>query len=83
MGCFGSSLDQQQIRHGYSLLELMENLDREIEHLNKQRASETVNQDERERITRVKRSHLRKIQDCIHELETSGFNQWLIERKLA
>ena len=83
MGGFGSALDQQQIRHGYSLLELMDNLDREIEHLNKQRTSETLNQDEKERLTHVKRSHLRKIQDCIHELESSGFNEWLLERKLA
>ncbi|WP_413440680.1 hypothetical protein [Synechococcus sp. MIT S1220] len=83
MGSFDSALDQQQIRHGYSLLELMENLDHEIEYLNRKRIGATVNEEEKERITRVKRSHLRKIQDCIQELESSGFNQWLMERQLA
>ena len=83
MGCFGSVLDQQQIRHGYSLLKLMEHLDREIEYLNKQRVKNAIDQSERERITRIKQSHLRKIQDCIKELETSGFNQWLTDRQLA
>ena len=61
----------------------MEHLDHEIEYLNKQRVAEKIDQDEKERITRVKRSYLRKIQDCIQELETSGFNQWLTDRQLA
>ncbi|QNI94897.1 hypothetical protein SynA15127_01822 [Synechococcus sp. A15-127] len=42
---FITSLSEQQIRHGYSLLALMEHLDR--------------------------------------ELETSGFNTWLMERRSA
>ena len=83
MGPFETSLDQQQIQHGYSLLKLMEHLDHEMAILNQQRLREGLEEQERNRLTRVKRSHLRKIQDCISELETSGFNQWLLERRLA
>ena len=61
----------------------MEHLDHEMAVLNQQRLKEGLEEQERNRLTRVKRSHLRKIQDCISELETSGFNQWLLERRLA
>ena len=80
---FGITLDQQQIQHGFSLLKLMEHLDHEMAVLNQKRLEQGVEEQERNRLTRVKRSHLRKIQDCIAELESSGFNQWLLERRLA
>ena len=83
MGRFETVLDQQQIQHGYSLLKLMEHLDHEMAVLNQQRLQDGLEEQERNRLTRVKRSHLRKIQDCIAELETSGFNQWLLERQMA
>ena len=83
MGRFETVLDQQQIQHGYSLLKLMDHLDHEMAVLNQQRLQEGLEEQERNRLTRVKRSHLRKIQDCIAELETSGFNQWLLERQMA
>jgi hypothetical protein len=83
MGRFETTLDQHQIQHGYSLLKLMEHLDHEMAVLNQQRLQEGLEEQERSRLTRVKRSHLRKIQDCIAELENSGFNQWLLERRLA
>ena len=78
---FGTPLSQQQIRDGYSLLQLMEHLDLEMVRLNQQRLEDGMEEQERHRLTRIKRSHLRKIQDCIVELETSGFNQWLMERR--
>ena len=83
MGRSETTLDQHQIQHGYSLLKLMEHLDHEMAVLNQQRLQEGLEEQERSRLTRVKRSHLRKIQDCIAELESSGFNQWLLERRLA
>ena len=83
MGRFETTLDQQQIQHGYSLLKLMDHLDHEMAVLNQKRLQAGLAEQERNRLTRVKRSHLRKIQDCITELETSGFNQWLLERRLA
>ena len=83
MAGFAQALSQQQIQQGFSLLKLMEHLDHEMAVLNQLRLKEGLEEQERNRLTRVKRSHLRKIQDCISELETSGFNQWLLERRLA
>ena len=80
---FVTSLTQQQIKHGYSLIRLMEHLDRELERLNQQRLSAGLSTTEGQQLTRIKQSHLRKIQDCILELEHSGFNNWLMERQLA
>ena len=80
---FDTSLTQQQIKHGYSLIKLMEHLDREVERLNQQRLSAGLSTTEGQQLTRIKQSHLRKIQDCILELEHSGFNNWLMERQLA
>ena len=80
---FVTSLTQQQIKHGYSLIKLMEHLDREVERLNQQRLSAGLSTTEGQQLTRIKQSHLRKIQDCIIELEQSGFNNWLMERQLA
>ena len=80
---FVTSLTQQQIKHGYSLIRLMEHLDRELERLNQQRLSAGLSSTEGQQLTRIKQSHLRKIQDCILELEHSGFNNWLMERQLA
>jgi len=83
MGRFCTSLTQQEIRHGYSLLKLIEHLDRELNLLNKQRISAGLSSQEGRRLGRIRFSHLRKIQDCISELDTSGFNAWLLERKMA
>tara|TARA_Y100000739_G_scaffold76831_1_gene65036 strand:- start:4609 stop:4860 length:252 start_codon:yes stop_codon:yes gene_type:complete len=83
MGRFSISLTQQQIRHGYSLLKLMEHLDRELNLLNQQRISAGLSSQEGQRLGRIRFSHLRKIQDCIAELDTSGFNTWLLERQMA
>jgi hypothetical protein len=80
---FAQALSQQQIQQGFSLLKLMEHLDREMAQLNEQRLISGLADQERERLTRIKRSHLRKIHDCIAELESSGFNQWLMERRTA
>ena len=80
---FVTSLTQQQIKHGYSLIKLMEHLDREVERLNQQRLSAGLSTTEGQQLTRIKQSHLRKIQDCSVELERSGFNNWLMERQLA
>ena len=80
---FVTSLTQQQIKHGYSLIKLMEHLDREVERLNQQRLSAGLSTTEGQQLTRIKQSHLRKIQDCIIELEQSGFNNWLMEQQLA
>ena len=83
MAGFEQALSQQQIQQGFSLLKLLEHLDREMDRLNKQRLNSNLADQERERITRIKRSHLCKIQDCIAELENSGFNQWLVEHRIA
>ena len=83
MARFGISLNQQQIRHGYSLLKLMEHLDRELNRLNQQRIQAGPSTSEGRRLGQIRTSHLRKIQDCITELDTSGFNAWLLERQLA
>ncbi|MFL2507329.1 MAG: hypothetical protein ACJ0G7_09545 [Parasynechococcus sp.] len=80
---FITSLSEQQIRHGYSLLALMEHLDRELDLLNQRRLSAGLGSAEGKRLGSIKRSHLNKIRDCISELETSGFNAWLMERRSA
>ena len=80
---FSISLNQQQIRHGYSLLKLMEHLDRELNRLNQQRILAGPSSLEGRRLGQIRTSHLRKIQDCITELDASGFNTWLLERQLA
>ena len=80
---FITSLSEQQIRHGYSLLSLMEHLDRELDRLNQRRVSAGIDTAEGKRLGRIKLSHLSKIRDCISELETSGFNAWLMERRSA
>ena len=82
MGDFASGLSQQAIHHGFSLLRLMESLDHELEHLNQRRLDGGIKDHEKNKLTQIKQSHLRKIQDCIQELENSGFNQWLIERNM-
>ena len=83
MGRFVSKLSQQQIKHGFSLLKLMDNLDRELDLLQQQRLAAGLSSLEGQRLTRVRQSHLRKQQDCIAEMEGSGFNAWLMERQLA
>ena len=83
MAGFSISLNQQQIRHGYSLLKLMEHLDRELNRLNQQRILAGPSTCEGRRLGQIRTSHLRKIQDCINELDASGFNAWLLERQLA
>jgi len=80
---FSTSLTRQEIRHGYSLLKLMEHLDRELNLLNQQRISAGLSSQEGRRLGKIRFSHLRKIQDCISELDASGFNTWLLERKMA
>jgi len=80
---FHSSLSQRDIKHGYSLLKLIENLDREIDLLNQQRISAGPSSQEGLRLGEIRTSHLKKIQDCIIELNTSGFNSWLLERRMA
>ena len=80
---FSISLTQQEIRHGYSLLKLMEHLDRELNLLNQQRISAGPSSQEGRRLGQIKFSYLRKIQDGIAELDTSGFNTWLLERQMA
>jgi hypothetical protein len=80
---FVTSLSEQQIRHGYSLLALLENLDRELDLLNQRRVAAGISTAEGRRLGSIKLSHLSKIRDCISELETSGFNAWLMERRSA
>ncbi len=80
---FSTSLTRQEIRHGYSLLKLIEHLDRELNLLNQQRISAGLSSQEGRRLGKIRFSHLRKIQDCISELDASGFNTWLLERKMA
>ena len=83
MGQFSISLNQQQIKQGYALLQLIEHLDRELDVLNKQRVSAGPSSREGKRLGQIRTSHLRKLQDCITELNTSGFNTWLLERQMA
>ena len=80
---FASELSQQQIKQGYSLLRLMDHLDHELDLLQQQRLAAGLSSQEGQRLTRVRQSHLRKQQDCIAEMERSGFNSWLMERQLA
>ena len=65
---------------GYALLNLMEHLDREMDLLNQQRIRVGPSTQEGQRLTQIKRSHLRKLQTCISELNTSGFNDWLLHQ---
>ena len=83
MGQFSISLNQQQIKQGYALLQLIEHLDRELDVLNKQRVSAGPSSREGKRLGQIRTSHLRKLQDCITELNTSGFNTWLLERQMT
>ena len=77
------NLSSQQIKQGYSLLQLMESLDREMDLLNQRRINLGLRSEEGRRLTQVRQSHLRKIQDCVSELETIGFNDWLLQQSLA
>ena len=81
MGYFARQLSAQEIKQGYALLNLMEHLDREMDLLNQQRIQVGPTTQEGQRLTQIKQSHLRKLQSCISELNTSGFNDWLIQRK--
>ncbi|MEB3254026.1 MAG: hypothetical protein VKI93_04840 [Synechococcus sp.] len=83
MGRFSSSLPNGDIQEGYALLKLMEHLDRELEALNKRRIAAGASTKEGLRLGRVRMSHLRKLQDCISRLNAIGFNNWLVERRLA
>ena len=38
---------------------------------------------EGQRLTQIKQSYLRKLQSCISELNTSGFNDWLLHQQPA
>ena len=83
MGQFSISLNQQQIKQGYALLQLIDHLDRELDLLNEQRMSAGPSSREGKRLGQIRTSHLRKLQDCITELNSSGFNSWLLERQMA
>ena len=83
MGHFAMQLSAQEIKHGYALLNLMEHLDREMDLLNQQRIRVGPTTPEGERLTQIKQSHLRKLQSCISELNTSGFNDWLLHQQPA
>ncbi len=83
MGHFTSELNAQEIKQGYALLSLMEHLDREMDLLNQQRIHVGASSQEGQRLTQIKQSHLRKIQNCIRELNTSGFNDWLLHQQPA
>ena len=83
MGGFANELSQQEIKHGYSLLRLMDHLDRELDLLHQQRLAAGLSSLEGQQLTRVRKSHLRKQQDCIQEMDRIGFNSWLMERQLA
>ena len=83
MGHFARQLSPQQIKQGYALLNLMEQLDREMDLLNQRRIDVGATSQEGKRLTQIKRSHLRKIQNCITELDTSGFNDWLQNQQPA
>ena len=83
MGHFTRQLNAQEIKQGYALLNLMEHLDREMDLLNQQRLRVGTSSEEGQRLTQIKQSHLRKIQSCISELNTSGFNDWLLHQQPA
>lgn len=83
MGGFETSLSQQAIHQGFATLKLMDHLDRELDSLNQRRIAAGVSSQEGLRLGRIRTSHLRKIQDCIADLNASGFNNWLLERQLA
>ena len=83
MGYFARQLNAQEINQGYALLNLMEHLDREMDLLNQQRLRVGTSSEEGQRLTQIKQSHLRKIQSCISELNTSGFNDWLLHQQPA
>ena len=83
MGHFARQLNAQEIKQGYALLNLMEHLDREMDLLNQQRIHVGPSSQEGQRLTQIKQSHLRKIQNCISELNTSGFNDWLLHQQPA
>ena len=83
MGHFARQLNAQEIKQGYDLLNLMEHLDREMDLLNQQRIHVGPSSQEGQRLTQIKQSHLRKLQSCISELNTSGFNDWLLHQQPA
>ena len=83
MGHFARDLSAQEIKQGYALLNLMEHLDREMDMLNKQRIRVGPSTKEGQRLTQIKQSHLRKLQTCISELNSSGFNDWLLKQQPA
>ena len=83
MGHVARQLNAQEIKQGYDLLNLMEHLDREMDLLNQQRIHVGPSSIEGQRLTQIKQSHLRKIQNCISELNTSGFNDWLLHQQPA
>ena len=83
MGHFARRLSAHQIKQGYALLDLMEHLDREMDLLNQQRIRVGPTTQEGQRLTQIKQSHLRKLQSCISELNTSGFNDWLLHKQPA
>ncbi len=51
--------------------------------LNQQRIRVGPTTEEGQRLTQIKQSHLRKLQSCISELNTSGFNDWLLHQQPA
>ena len=79
---FEKPISQQQITQGYSLLNLMDSLDREMDLINQQRLHVGISTAEGQRLTQIKQTHLSKIQDCVKELETSGFNAWLVQQTI-
>ena len=83
MGYFAKQLSAQEVKQGYALLNLMEHLDREMDLLNQQRLRVGTSSEEGQRLTQIKQSHMRKIQSCISELNTSGFNDWLLHQQPA
>ncbi len=83
MGYLAKQLSAQEVKQGYALLNLMEHLDREMDLLNQQRLRVGTSSEEGQRLTQIKQSHLRKIQSCISELNTSGFNEWLLHQQPA
>ena len=80
MGYLAKQLSTQEIKQGYALLNLMEHLDREMDLLNEQRIRVGPTTQAGQRLTQIKQSHLRKLQSCISELNTSGFNDWLLHQ---
>ena len=83
MSHFAKQLSAQEIKQGYALLNLMEHLDREMDLLNQQRIRVGPSTQEGQRLTQIKQSHLRKLQTCINELNSSGFNDWLLHQQPA